>query len=57
MTVPEVAEALHVSTRTVRRLVDRRLLRTCTVVRHVLIPTADVESFVARTCGDPSPGR
>ena len=56
MTIAEAAEALHVSTRTVRRLVDRGLLRTCSALRHVLIPTVDVDSFVTRTCPESRPG-
>jgi excisionase family DNA binding protein len=50
MTVQEAAEALNVSTKTIRRLVNRKLLRACKAFRRVLIPTEDVESFVERTC-------
>jgi len=54
-TVGEAAHALHVSTRTVRRLVERKLLRRCMVLRQVLIPTVDVEAFVRRTCPGAGP--
>lgn len=50
MTVDQAAEALCVSTKTVRRLVNRKLLRTSKAVRKLLIPVADIESFVQRTC-------
>jgi excisionase family DNA binding protein len=50
MTIPETAEILNISTRTVRRLIDRKLLRTCYALRKVMIPTIDVETFVTRTC-------
>ena len=54
-TVGEAAHALHVSTRTVRRLVERKLLRRCMVLRQVLIPTVDVDAFVGRTCAGAEP--
>jgi excisionase family DNA binding protein len=50
MTIEEAAAALHVSPRTIRRLVNRKLLRACRAVRTLLIPREDVESFVDRTC-------
>jgi excisionase family DNA binding protein len=50
MTIDEAAAALNVSTKTIRRLIQRRLLRACKAVRKILIPTVDVESFIQRTC-------
>jgi len=50
LTIEESAVALNVSTKTIRRLIKRRLLRSCKAVRKILIPTEDIDSFISRTC-------
>lgn len=50
LTVTEAAEALHVSTKTVRRLISRKLLRASRALRKILIPKEDIDSFIERTC-------
>ena len=46
MTVPEVAHRLRVSDKTVRRLVNRRLLPRCNHLGKVLVPTIAVEKWI-----------
>jgi excisionase family DNA binding protein len=46
MTVPEVAHRLRVSDKTVRRLVNRRLLPRCSHLGKVLVPTTAVEKWI-----------
>jgi excisionase family DNA binding protein len=46
MTVPEVARRLHVSEKTVRRLVDRRKFPRCRHLGKVLIPFESVEKWI-----------
>ena len=47
--VRETALALGVSEKTVRRLIDRRLLRVSRALRHILIPRAEIERFLRQT--------
>jgi excisionase family DNA binding protein len=47
--VKEAAEILGVSEKTVRRLIDRRLLRVSRAIRHLLIPRRELERFLEET--------
>lgn len=47
--VRETALSLGVSEKTVRRLIDRRLLRVSRALRHILIPRAEIERFLRQT--------
>lgn len=49
LSVKETAEALGVCEKTVRRLIQRRLLRASTALRHWLIPKAEIERFLRET--------
>jgi hypothetical protein len=46
----EASDFLCISPRSVERLIARGLLRKSKVLRIVMIPGADVESLVERTC-------
>lgn len=41
---------LGVSDKTVRRLLDRKLLRASRALRHLLIPKAELDRFLKETC-------
>jgi excisionase family DNA binding protein len=47
--VKEAAQILGVSEKSVRRLVDRRLLRPSRALRHLLIPRKEIERFLDET--------
>lgn len=47
--VGETAEILGVSDKTVRRLIDRKLLRASRALRHLLIPKKEIERFLQET--------
>ena len=49
MTVPEVARRLHVSEKTVRRLVDRKMFPRCRQLGKVLIPVDAVEKWIVES--------
>ena len=50
-TIKTAAAYLNVSTKTVRRLIARRVLRASRInPRKFLIPAADVENLVESTC-------
>jgi excisionase family DNA binding protein len=49
--VRETAEILGVSDKTVRRLIDRKLLRASRALRHLLIPKKEIERFLQETSG------
>ena len=49
MTVPEVALRLHVSEKTVRRLVDRQKFPRCRHLGKVLIPFDAVEKWIVES--------
>ncbi len=58
LTIEETAFVLNVSTRSVRRFIARKLLRSSKALsRRVLIPSADVDAFVALTCSGESSKR
>jgi excisionase family DNA binding protein len=46
LTLAEVAAALHVSVRTVRRLIDDKRLRTHRILRQLRISDADLAAFI-----------
>ena len=47
--VKEAAEILGVSDKTIRRLVDRGLLKPSRAIRHLLIPGKELERFLQDT--------
>lgn len=47
--VAEVAAMLNISSKTVYRLVDRRLLKASKALRHLRITTASIEQFLKET--------
>jgi excisionase family DNA binding protein len=52
MTVKEAAEYLQVSTKTIRNLCKRRLIRYSSSLRVFRLNRDDVEKFIERTSGD-----
>jgi excisionase family DNA binding protein len=52
-TVEEAAAALNVSTKTVRRLLDRGILTASKALRKKLIPRKQLEDFLKSTCDIP----
>ena len=48
-TLKEAALYLNVSTRTVERLIQRRLLRRNKALRKILIPRTELDSFLERS--------
>ncbi len=52
-TVAQAAIALNVSTKTVRRLLQRRLLTGSKALRKILIPRKQIEEFLKATCDKP----
>lgn len=52
-TIPEAAAVLNVCTKTVRRLIARRFLTSCNVLRKKLIPREQIERFLKATCDAP----
>lgn len=52
-TVQEAAVALNVSTKTVRRLLQRKLLTGSKALRKILIPRQQLEAFLKATCDVP----
>ncbi len=49
LSVRETAGILGVSEKTVRRLVNRKLLRASRALRHLLIPTKEIQRFLDET--------
>ena len=47
--VGEVAQMLGVCPKTVRRLIDRGLIRASRKLRHLMIPRTEVERFLRET--------
>jgi excisionase family DNA binding protein len=47
--VRETAEILGVSEKTIRRLIQRKLLRSSVALRHKLIPKKEIERFLDET--------
>ena len=52
-TVEEAAAVLRISTKSVRRLLDRRLLTGSKALRKILIPRKQIEDFLKATCDVP----
>ncbi len=52
-TVEESAAALHVSTKTIRRLLYRGVLTSSRALRKKLIPRQQIEEFLKATCDVP----
>ena len=52
--IDQVAAALNVCTKTVRRLIARRKLTSCSALRKVLIPRKQIEDFLKATCDKPN---
>jgi excisionase family DNA binding protein len=48
--VSEAAQMLGVSDKTVRRLIDRKLLRVSRALRHLRIPKTELDRFLKETC-------
>lgn len=48
-TLKEAATYLNVSTRTVERLIERKLLRRNKALRKILIPRTELDEFLTRT--------
>jgi excisionase family DNA binding protein len=51
--INQAAKALNVSTKTVRRLLQRGRLTSCNALRKVLIPRKQIEDFLRATCDTP----
>lgn len=49
LSVRETADALGLCEKTVPRLIDRRLLRASTALRHLLIPRSEIIRFLEQT--------
>jgi excisionase family DNA binding protein len=47
--VRETAKILGVSDKTVRRLIDQKLLRASRAIRHLLIPKKEIDRFLQET--------
>lgn len=52
-TVQEAAAVLNVSTKTIRRLLARRLLTGSKALRKILIPREQLDAFLKATCDKP----
>lgn len=52
-TVEEAAAVLRISTKSVRRLLDRGLLTGSKALRKILIPRKQIEDFLKATCDVP----
>jgi excisionase family DNA binding protein len=46
--IHEAADALGVTPITIRRMIDRGLIRPCRALRHVLIPVDEIEKLLNR---------
>lgn len=46
--IHEVADILGVTSISVRRLIDRGLLRPCRALRHVLVPADEIEKLLKK---------
>lgn len=51
--IHQAAQVLNMSTKTVRRLLARRKLTCCKVLRKVLIPRDQITAFMKATCEKP----
>lgn len=53
--IKQAAAVLNCSTKSIRRLIRRGLLKPCSALRKVLIPRKQIEDFIKATCGTPKP--
>jgi excisionase family DNA binding protein len=53
-TVEQAAVALNVSSKTIRRFLDRGYLTSSNALRKKIIPRQQVETFLKATCGTPA---
>jgi excisionase family DNA binding protein len=53
LTIEEAAAVLNVSTKTIRRLLDRQILTASKALRKKLIPRTQIEGFLKATCDAP----
>lgn len=51
--INQTAALLNCCTKSVRRLIARRLLTPCNALRKVLIPRSQIEAFIKATCETP----
>ena len=51
--INQAAQALNLSTKSVRRLLRRGRLTCCKAVRKVLIPREQIEEFIKASCDKP----
>ena len=51
--INQAAQSLNCSTKSVRRLIRRGLLKPCCALRKVLIPRKQIEEFIKATCPSP----
>lgn len=52
--IDQAAAVLNTSTKTVRRLLMRRKLTSCSALRKILIPRKQIEDFIKATCPNPA---
>jgi excisionase family DNA binding protein len=52
--INEAAQALNVSTKSIRRLLRVRKLTSCKALRKVLIPRKQIEEFAKASCDTPT---
>lgn len=52
--INQAAQALNVSTKSVRRLLRVRKLTSCKALRKVLIPRNQIEEFIKASCDAPA---
>jgi len=53
--IRQAAAALNMSTKSVRRLLRRRILTSCKALRKILIPRKQIEDFLRANCDTPKP--
>ena len=53
--INQTAALLNCCTKSVRRLIQRGMLKPCSALRKVLIPRKQIEDFIKATCGTPKP--
>jgi excisionase family DNA binding protein len=49
LSLKETAHVLNVSQKTVRRLIDRKLLKASKALRHIRVPVEAIDQFVKQT--------
>ena len=46
VSVSEAAAMINVSSKSIRRLIDRELLKPCRALRHLRIPISEIEKLI-----------